>query len=141
MTGQKEGLDRFVAAQEEVYPRALAELRAGSKRSHWMWFIFPQLKALGRSPIAQFYGIVSLGEARAYDAHPVLGARYRACVEALQGLSTRDPVAVMGLVDAMKLRSSLTLFEQARPSPLLAAAIERWYDGERDDATLRLLEQ
>ncbi|MEJ7933869.1 DUF1810 domain-containing protein [Sphingobium sp. AN558] len=141
MIVQEEGLDRFIAAQEEFYPRALAELRAGSKRSHWMWFIFPQLKALGRSPIAQFYGIVSLAEARAYDDHPVLGARYCACVEALQGLSTSDPVAVMGLVDAMKLRSSLTLFEQARPASLLAAAIDRWFGGERDDSTLKLLEQ
>ncbi|WP_176592131.1 DUF1810 domain-containing protein [Sphingobium sp. EM0848] len=134
-----DALARFVEAQAHVYDTALSEIRAGSKRSHWMWFIFPQLRGLGQSPTAHHYGIASIEEARAYLAHIVLGPRYRTCVEALEGLSTNDPVAVFGSVDAMKLRSSLTLFEAAEPSPLLAQALDRWFDGTRDPATLRML--
>jgi len=133
------GLSRFVDAQADIYPRALGEIAAGAKRSHWMWFIFPQLRGLGHSPTAHHYGLESLDEARAYLAHPLLGARYVECVEALQALRGHDPVAVFGAVDAMKLRSSLTLFERARPTPLFAAALDRWFGGERDPATLRLL--
>lgn len=132
-------LARFVEAQVKSYDTALAEIRAGAKRSHWMWFIFPQLRGLGQSPTAHYYGIASLGEARAYLDHPVLGARYLECVKALQALSASDPVKVFGGTDAMKLRSSLTLFEAARAMPLLHDALERWFNGERDEATLRLL--
>jgi uncharacterized protein (DUF1810 family) len=132
-------LDRFVEAQASTYATALAEIRRGAKRSHWIWFIFPQLAGLGSSSTAQYYGIRSAAEARAYLDHPVLGARYLECVAALQDLPTSDPQAVFGDVDAMKLRSSLTLFEAVAPSPLLAAAIDRWFGGERDQATLRLL--
>lgn len=106
-----------------------------------MWFIFPQLEGLGRSETARFYGIRGIDEAMAYLKHPLLGARYIECVGALQDLTISDPVTVMGEVDAMKLRSSLTLFEAARPAPLLAAALERWFGGERDPATLRALAQ
>jgi uncharacterized protein (DUF1810 family) len=134
-----EGLDRFVAAQWDAYPIALAELRAGAKRSHWMWFVFPQLVGLGRSETARHYAIASLDEARAYLAHPLLGTRLRACVEALQDLDHGSAEAVFGDIDALKLRSSLTLFEQASGERLFAAAIERWFDGRRDEATLRLL--
>lgn len=132
-------LDRFVEAQTLAYPGALSEIRRGAKRSHWMWYIFPQLTGLGQSPTARHFAIQSAEEARAYLDHPVLGTRYLACVTALQDLSISDPVAVLGAVDAMKLRSSLTLFETVRPSALLAAALDRWFGGVRDEATLRLL--
>lgn len=134
-----EGLARFVEAQEQIYPRALEEIRRGAKRSHWMWFVFPQLAGLGRSAMAQRYAIADLDEARAYLAHPVLGARYVECVSALQDLIGSDPVQVFGEVDAVKLRSSLTLFEAAGGRPLFAAAIERWFVGKRDERTLKRL--
>ncbi len=132
-------LARFVEAQATSYAAALDEIRAGAKRSHWMWFVFPQLRGLGHSPTADYYGIASMEEARAYLDHELLGPRYRACVEALQQLGTSDPVAVFGSIDAMKLRSSLTLFEAAEPDPLFASAIDRWFGGERDAATTKLL--
>jgi uncharacterized protein (DUF1810 family) len=138
MTNQP-GLDRFVTAQEPVYARALGEIRRGQKCSHWMWFIFPQLSGLGRSPTAQLYGIAGPEEARAYLAHSRLGGRYVECVEALQDLASSDPVAVFGDVDAAKLRSSLTLFEAVSDRPLFAAAIRRWFGGERDARTLEML--
>ena len=131
-------LARFLEAQAKIYDTALAEIRAGAKRSHWMWFVFPQLRGLGHSPTAHYYGIASLAEARAYLDHPVLGPRYLECVTALQALGGSDPVSVFGSVDAMKLRSSLTLFDAAG-GPLLDDALERWFDGERDSTTLRLL--
>jgi uncharacterized protein (DUF1810 family) len=132
-------LDRFVEAQTLAYSEALAEIRSGAKRSHWMWYVFPQLEGLGRSPTAKHFGIRSIDEAAAYLDHPVLGSRYVECVTALQDLHITDPVAVFGEIDAMKLRSSLTLFETARPHPLFAAALDRWFEGERDSATLALL--
>lgn len=132
-------LQRFVDAQASTYPTALAEIRRGAKRSHWMWFIFPQIEGLGRSETARFFGIRGLSEASAYLAHPILGSRYIECVAALQDLTISDAVAVMGVVDAMKLRSSLTLFEAAGSTPLFAAALERWFAGDRDNETLRLL--
>ena len=105
-----------------------------------MWFIFPQFAGLGRSAMAQLYAIHSLDEARAYLAHPLLGARLRVCVEALQDLDAGSSVeAIFGDVDALKLRSSLTLFEAASGERLFAAALDRWFDGRRDPATLRLL--
>jgi uncharacterized protein (DUF1810 family) len=136
---QRFDLDRFTTAQETSYDAALAEIRRGCKHSHWMWFVFPQLAGLGRSTTAQHYAIASLDEARAYLAHPVLGARLQACVEALQDIEHGSVEAVFGDIDALKLRSSLTLFEQASGERLFAAAIERWFDGRRDEATLRLL--
>jgi len=134
-------LQRFVDAQERSFEVALAELHAGRKQSHWMWYIFPQLAGLGRSPTAQFYGIRSLQEARAYLAHPVLAQRYRDAVEAVLGWSGRRSAdEILGSVDAMKLRSSLTLFENASGDPLLADSIEAFFDGP-DDATLSLLKR
>ncbi|CAN5864228.1 DUF1810 domain-containing protein [soil metagenome] len=133
-------LERFVEAQAPVYATALSEIRRGAKRSHWMWFIFPQLAGLGRSRTAEFFSIRSIEEARAFLAHPLLGTRYFECVAALQDLASSDPVAVFGRVDAMKLRSSLTLFEAFEAGPLLAAALDRWFAGQRDGATLRLLQ-
>ena len=135
-------LERFVTAQDELgtYDQALDELRAGRKRSHWMWFVFPQVAGLGRSPTAQHYAISGLGEARAYLAHDVLGPRLRACAQAVTALGTRDPVAVLGPIDAMKLRSSMTLFARAAPDePVFAAVLEQYFDGERDPETERRL--
>lgn len=134
-----EELERFVAAQEQVYARALEEIRRGRKRSHWMWFVFPQIAGLGRSAMAQRYAIADAAEASAYLAHPVLGARYVECVETLQDLIGSDPVAVFGEIDAVKLRSSLTLFEVASARPLFAAALTRWFGGERDGRTIKRL--
>jgi len=136
---EEEGLERFVAAQAQIYSRALAEIRRGAKRSHWMWFIFPQLAGLGRSAMAHRYGIADSAEARAYLAHPLLGARYVECVAALQDLAASDPVQVFGEVDAVKLRSSLTLFEAAGDRPLFAAALARWCGGNRDERTIERL--
>ncbi len=131
-------LERFVAAQESVYPQVLEELRSGSKRSHWMWFIFPQLAGLGRSETARYYAIQSLDEARAYLAHPLLGARLRECVAILSGLEGRTAEDIFGYPDVLKLHSSLTLFELACDDDLFTQALERYYDGSRDESTLRL---
>jgi uncharacterized protein (DUF1810 family) len=133
-------LDRFVRAQAASYDAALAEIVRGAKRGHWMWYIFPQLAGLGRSDMASFYAIRSIAEARAYLAHPLLGRRLIACVAALQDLTGTTAEAVFGSVDAMKLRSSLTLFSEAGGDPMLAAALDRWFGGRRDEATLRLLD-
>lgn len=132
-------LDRFVAAQRDTYDTALAEIRHGAKRSHWMWFIFPQLAGLGHSAMAQHYAIASLDEARAYRAHPVLGARLKACVDALQGCDDTTATAIFGTVDAAKLRSSLTLFLAAGDETLFRDALDRWFDGVPDPLTLALL--
>jgi uncharacterized protein (DUF1810 family) len=134
-------LDRFVLAQEESYAAALAEIKRGRKRGHWMWYIFPQLIGLGRSAMAQLYAIGSIEEARAYLDHPLLGARLRACVEALQDLESSNAQEVFGGIDAIKLRSSLTLFAEASGERLFAAALDRWFGGEKDAATLRLLDE
>jgi uncharacterized protein (DUF1810 family) len=138
---ESDPLDRFVTAQRDSYADALHEIEGGRKQSHWMWFVFPQLTGLGRSPTAQYYAISSLDEARAYLAHPLLGGRLRACVAALQALPPTSAEAVFGSVDAMKLHSSLTLFAAADGGALFTAALDRWFDGQRDAATLRLLER
>jgi uncharacterized protein (DUF1810 family) len=131
-------LQRFVDAQDRggTYDRALAELRDGRKTSHWMWFVFPQIAGLGSSPMAQRYAISSLDEARAYLAHPVLGDRLRESARALTGLDTRSPDEVLGGIDAMKLRSSMTLFMRAAPDePLFARVLDQYFGGAADDAT------
>jgi uncharacterized protein (DUF1810 family) len=130
-------LGRFVAAQEGVHAQALAELKAGRKQSHWMWFVFPQFAGLGRSPTARFYAIASAAEARAYLAHPLLGSRLRECTLAVLAHRGRSAEAIFGVVDAMKLKSSMTLFEAvaADPSPF-AASLDAFFDGARDAATL-----
>jgi uncharacterized protein (DUF1810 family) len=133
-------LQRFIDAQESIYEIALAELRAGSKRSHWMWFIFPQLRGLGLSPTAQSYGIASLDEARAYLEHPLLGTRLRECVEAiLPWFGRLGAEDILGATDALKLRSSLTLFDHVEPNALFAAGLAAFFDGEPDQRTLALL--
>jgi len=133
-------LDRFVEAQRAVYEAALAELKRGRKESHWMWFVFPQMAGLGHSATARHYGIVSLAEAQAYLAHPLLGARLGECCEALLGHDLPAD-AMLGPVDSMKLKSSMTLFERPAPDePLFAQCLDRFFAGERDQATLRLLD-
>ena len=139
------GLNRFVEAQDAggTYARVLAELRRGRKTSHWMWFVFPQVAGLGRSETAQLYAVSGLAEARAYLADPVLGQRLRECCEVLLELDEPDAVAVFGSVDAMKLRSSMTLFSRAAEVELdrmlFDGVLEKWFDGEPDPATLQLL--
>ena len=133
-------LDRFLKAQEASYDTALDELKAASERSHWIWFVFPQLAGLGQSPTSQFYGIVSREEAAAYLAHPILGGRLHECLKALQTLEQTDADQVFGALDAMKFRSSLTLFAEADPAdPIIEAALDRWFGGRKDDRTLELL--
>lgn len=139
MTTDPFDLDRFIVAQSGTYDAALAELRAGTKRSHWMWFVFPQFAGLGSSPMAVRYAIRSLEEARAYLGHQVLGSRLRECVEAMQGLSNTTADDVLGVVDAAKFRSSLTLFHEAGGGLLFASALERWFGSTADDATLALI--
>ena len=133
-------LDRFVAAQSGVYDQALAELRAGQKRSHWMWFVFPQLAGLGRSPTAHYYAIASADEARAYLAHPLLGPRLHDCVAAVLGHRERSAEAIFGSIDAMKLKSSMTLFEAVADDPApFATVLDAFFDAAPDAATLDLL--
>jgi len=137
-------LDRFLRAQAGAHgptcDQALAELRAGRKTSHWIWYVLPQLRALGRSAMAREFGIADLAEAQDYASHPVLGPRLVACVQAVLAHEQRGAVAVLGEVDAMKFRSCLTLFEQAAPhDPVFALALQGLYGGVRDDATLDLL--
>ncbi len=130
-------LDRFVRAQERDYAQALAELKAGRKRTHWIWYILPQLRDLGRSPMAREYGIEGRAEAAAYLAHPVLGPRLMACVHAILGHAERSAVEILGAVDAMKFRSCLTLFHAVAPGePCFAKALQVFYDGKPGAETL-----
>ena len=133
-------LQRFLDAQDGVIETALAELRAGSKQSHWMWFVFPQFAGLGRSATARYYAIMSLDEARAYLAHPLLGSRLRAAVDALMPWAgSRSPEQRLGAIDAIKLRSSLTLFDVVEPATTFARALDAFFGGEPDESTLALL--
>ncbi|MBA8991163.1 uncharacterized protein (DUF1810 family) [Curtobacterium pusillum] len=133
-------LDRFVRAQEGVHDAALAELRRGRKSSHWMWFVFPQLTGLGRSATAQRFAIDGLAEARAYLAHPVLGPRLLEATAAAASAPARSADDLLGGVDALKLRSSMTLFALAASDPApFRAVLDRWYAGTEDPATVRLL--
>lgn len=133
-------LERFVEAQAGTYLTALAELRGGRKASDWMWFIFPQIAGLGFSPMSQRYAIASIEEARAYLIHPLLGARLRETTQAVLSHRDRNAEAIFGSIDAVKFRSSVTLFEAvAEGETLFGEALEAFYDGERDPKTLRLL--
>ena len=136
------GLERFVAAQDAggTYAQALRELRAGRKTSHWMWFVFPQLAGLGRSATAQAYALSSLQEARDYLAHPVLGPRLRECTAAVRTHADQSAEEVLGGIDALKLRSSMTLFARAAPAEqAFAAVLDAFYAGEVDERTEQLL--
>jgi uncharacterized protein (DUF1810 family) len=133
-------LERFVSAQDPVYPQVVRELQAGRKTSHWMWYIFPQLSGLGRSDIARFYAIASLDEARAYLEHPVLGHRLRECTGLVVDVEGRSLEAIFGTVDALKFCSSMTLFSRAEPtSNLFRAALGKYCSGVSDKATVALL--
>lgn len=133
-------LDRFLAAQEGVHEGALRELRSGRKTGHWIWFVFPQVAGLGRSEISRHYAIRSLGEARAYLGHPVLGPRLREASAAILGVPMLTAEEVLGPLDAMKLRSSMTLFHRADPDePVFRAVLDRFFAGRPDEATDRLL--
>jgi uncharacterized protein (DUF1810 family) len=133
-------LQRFIDAQADTFEAALEEIRAGAKHSHWMWFVFPQLAGLGHSPTSRHYAIASLDEARAYLDHPLLAARLRQCLGALlEWAGRRSAEEIFGPVDALKLRSSLTLFDQIEPSGPFASALEAFFDGDRDRRTLALL--
>jgi uncharacterized protein (DUF1810 family) len=135
-------LERFVAAQDRggTYRRAVAELRAGAKVSHWMWFVFPQVAGLGMSAISREYAIAGLAEARAYLAHPVLGPRLRECAGIVADTDGKNAEAIFGPVDAMKLRSSMTLFGAAEPDqPVFADVLRKYFAGQQDEATLARL--
>ncbi|MCC2955717.1 DUF1810 domain-containing protein [Massilia sp. IC2-477] len=133
-------LQRFVDAQDPVYDTVVAELRTGRKRSHWMWFIFPQLAGLGRSEMAQRYAIRSADEAAAYLAHPVLGARLRECAGIVVALDADTIEDVFGTPDDMKFHSSMTLFADVAPDEaVFQGCIDRWFDGAPDRNTLALL--
>jgi uncharacterized protein (DUF1810 family) len=141
MAEDRFGLQRFVDAQEDaaIYARALSELRAGRKQGHWIWFVFPQIAGLGQSPMSQAYAIRSLDEARAYLEHPLLGARLR---ESTEALLAADPdasaEAILGGIDAIKVRSSMTLFHRAAPEePIFKEVLDRFYGGEADPETER----
>jgi uncharacterized protein (DUF1810 family) len=140
MTPDPYDLRRFLDAQRDDYERALAELAHGRKVTHWMWYVLPQLRGLGASPMAQRYGIASLDEAKAYLAHPVLGPRLIACVEAMNALAESDAQRVLGAIDAVKFRSCLTLFLAADPgNAALRVALDKFYGGREDERTLALL--
>ena len=134
-------LDRFVEAQAKDYARALAELRAGRKRTHWMWYVLPQLRGLGSSSMARLYGIGSAQEAAAYLAHPVLGPRLRECVAAMNALDGKSAVEVLGEIDAAKFRSCLTLFGSVDPGDAVwRDALDAYFAGVPDNRTLAILD-
>jgi uncharacterized protein (DUF1810 family) len=134
------GLSRFVAAQDGSYQQALDELRRGRKTGHWMWFVFPQVAGLGRSSMAQHYAISSIDEARAYLRHPLLGPRLIECASALAAHAGQSATRILGDIDAIKLRSCMTLFQHADPSePVFGRVLEAFFDGVPDEETLRRL--
>ena len=135
-------LQRFGDAQERVYGTVLAELRNGAKRSHWIWFVFPQLRGLGHSPTAQHYGISSVDEARAYLAHDVLGPRLRECTRLVLAIDGRSADDIFGWPDNLKVRSSMTLFARATDDNAeFRAVLDKFYDGEDDPATVERISQ
>ena len=135
-------LARFVSAQERSYDTALKELRSGQKRTHWMWYIFPQIDGLGHSPTAKFYAIKSPEEARQYLEHPVLGPRLRACAEEVLSVERRSASEIFGFPDDVKLRSSMTLFASlAEPGSIFVRVLDKYFHGEPDQKTLELLKK
>ncbi len=135
-------LSRFLEAQEKIYDRALAELNSGRKRSHWMWFVFPQIEGLGFSSTTRYYSIESLQEARQYLDHPVLGKRLRECAETLLALAGLSASSIFGYPDDLKLKSSMTLFASAAGAgSVFTRVLEKYYQGTRDERTLALLER
>ena len=140
MTGQSADLDRFLQAQAPVYATVLQELRNGRKRTHWMWFIFPQLEGLGHSFMATHFGIKGLDHAAAYLRHPVLGARLEECTRLVNAQESRSAYDILGDPDEMKFRSSMTLFKHAGATGgVFATALEKYFAGEEDALTLTRL--
>ena len=139
MTSDSYNLGRFLVAQEPVFSEVCAELGAGHKESHWMWFIFPQLRGLGSSAMAERYAIGSLAEARAYLAHPVLGERLRSCTQLVNRIERRTAQEIFGYPDYLKFRSSMTLFTQAAGGQPFSEALAKYFGGEGDPRTLELL--
>jgi len=140
--GEGPGLERFVAAQAGTYEAALSELRAGRKSTHWMWFIFPQLRGLGRSAMAERYGVSSLGEARRYLEHEVLGPRLLECTGAVLAVEGRTAAQIFGYPDDRKFHSSMTLFDRAGPgNGEFGAALAKYFEGRPDPLTVGLLEE
>ncbi len=139
MEKDKYNLSRFVDAQADIYQIALQELQEGRKRSHWMWYIFPQLKRLGHSYNAKYYGLSGIEEASVYLQAPTLGTRLRDVSEAILALPTNDAREVFGGIDSMKLRSSMTLFDAVSPDDIFARVLEKFFDGKRDNKTLCLI--
>ena len=139
MTADPFDLERFVAAQAPVIGRVEAELRAGRKTSHWMWFVFPQVAGLGLSAMAARYAITGRAEARAYLAHPVLGPRLRACVALMLAVRDRSARDILGAPDDLKFRSSMTLFDAVAPGDVFARALGRFFDGDADTRSLETL--
>ncbi|HEY6225880.1 MAG TPA: DUF1810 domain-containing protein [Verrucomicrobiae bacterium] len=136
------GLARFVETQESDYACALAEIRNGRKRSHWMWYIFPQLEGLGHSSTAKFYGIKGADEAKAFLAHPILGPRLIEITNALLGVKGKSAEEIFGYPDVLKMRSCATLFAQfAGPSSVFQRVLEKYYDGQADDTTIQFLKK
>lgn len=134
-------LRRFIKAQAPVYAQVCAELRASEKRSHWMWFIFPQIAGLGRSPVAKRYAISGIDEARAYLAHPILGPRLRECTQLILAVPGRTSRQILGDIDSQKFRSSMTLFARTAPEDrLFQDALDKYFAGEADEMTLLKLE-
>jgi uncharacterized protein (DUF1810 family) len=133
-------LNRFVQAQEEIYARALAEIKVGRKRSHWMWFIFPQIDGLGHSSTARFYAIKTKDEAEAYLNHPLLGKRLAECAEALLKIKGKPAEEILGYPDDLKLRSSMTLFASvSQPDSVFSRVLDKYYSSQPDGQTLELL--
>jgi len=133
-------LDRFVRAQATDYDRALSELREGEKRSHWMWYIFPQIEGLGHSPMSHRYSIKSAAEARAYLDHPVLGSRLRECAAVVRDIVGHSALEIFGSPDDQKLRSSATLFAAVSDDDIFEQLLQKYFDGQSDKETLRRLD-
>ena len=136
------GLSRFINAQDDVYDRVLTELKSGRKRTHWMWFIFPQIDGLGHSPTTEYYAIKSIDEARKYLNHPILGSRLIECTEAVLAIKGRSASEIFGYPDDFKLKSSMTLFAfVSGPGSLFVRVLDKYFHGEHDIKTLQLLEK
>lgn len=136
-----DGIQRFIEAQKRSYDTALEEIKRGKKRSHWMWYIFPQMKGLGHSSTAQYYGIEDRKEAEEYLAHPILGSRLLEISKELLKLESNDPRAVMGEPDNWKLKSCMTLFEMVSNEPVFGEVLDKFFGGERDKVTVEMLRE
>lgn len=134
-------VSRFIKAQENMYERALAEIRNGKKDSHWIWFVLPQLRGLGHSYNSTYYGLNGLEEARLFLNHPILNAHLREIVDVLLSLPTNDPESIFGKLDALKLKSSMTLFDAVQPNDIFSQVLDKYFNGQRDSNTIEILQK